>query len=383
MRCTYCGGKHASDYCPGYNSSSLRKTAEEIRDDVESLAAHNEEAMQEISEQLEASRRANDEAADQISSAISEGTNAVTSGLNRVDGTLQTGFSHVVGAVMASGAMIFQGLVGIGALISFRERMDQLRHKERLEFDEEASVAGSARRELRTAAVMMSVGDLKQAHHHVERSLDLFPASAETFRLRSIIESRWGKHDSAIISLRAALKLAMTGDLLPNIQNLNQTVTSNAKRRIEVSGVSQLALEMNIIGKEAEALEVLSSYVKKFPSDSGLQVIRVRTLAKTPQWKTLSERYIADLVDGAPEQFNVLFIDTQLGQKLHEAQEILRQVFSSRAKQVEERKRALMIVSRGESELVTSTEMADTSNFLGVAQTLRRLGKEIENYSVK
>lgn len=390
MRCSHCNGKHASDYCPGYNFSSLRKTAEEIRDDVESLAAHNEEGLQELSEQLEASRQANEElkegldtAADQISSAVSEGTNAVTSGLDKVDDNLQTGFSHVVGAVVTSGTMVYQGLVGIGALISFREQMDQLRHEERLKFDEEASVAGSARRELRTAAVMMSVGDLEQAYHHVKRSLDTFSASAETFRLRSIIESRWGKHDAAITSLRAALKLAETGDLLPNIQNLNRTVAKNSKGRIEVSGASQLALELNLVGKEIEALEVLSNYVGIFPSDGGLQVIRVRTLAKTPRWDALKEQFIAGLVDTAPEQFNVLFVDPQLGAKLPDAQGILRRIFSSRAQQVEERKRALMIVSKGESGLVTSAEMLDTSNFLSVARTLRKLSEEIENYAAR
>lgn len=233
MTCEHCGGHHNSTYCPGYFAFSMDRRLEEVTEGIELLSTLDEEALTEVSNRLdsvssgiETLQSINRDLGDTLSTAaaslrdtVSDAGHGVSrsigtvgrsleAGLEKVSGNALAAGAMVSGSMIAAGAMISAALAGVGAVLQYRERMDQIRHKERLEFDELASDAGKARRELKLATTLLFVGDASQAEQHLRESLRLFPTSAETFRVRSIVESIRDDHTSATLSLKTALKLA-------------------------------------------------------------------------------------------------------------------------------------------------------------------------------
>ena len=279
-------------------------------------------------------------------------------------------------------------LAGIGAVMQYRERMDQLRHKERLQFDkerlqfdEEASDAGRARRELKAAAALLFAADPSQAEEHVVNSLKFFPSSAETFRVRSIVEILKGEHKKACISLRAALKLANDGGLMPNNMNVNETVVEGMQEAVYVSCLSQLTSELALFSQEIEALQLLDDGIKRYHNNTDLQLVRLRILSKTPAWDSRYGECIARLVKLSPRYFNMLFLDHQFGRRLGETQSFLKHLRSDTLLALQNKMRTLMVVSKGEAEFSLSPDFEQGSgSFEGLIATIGNVGREIRRH---
>lgn len=393
MKCEYCGGRHESEYCLGYNASSMNMTLGEVNEGIAALSEHDDRALEDISDGLRSihgsfdsiqdSQNANAEvlrgAVTDAQFAISE---SITQGAVGVGRVAIFGAVAISGSIIAAGAMIMKALTGIGAALQHRERMDDLRHKERLQFDEEISDAGRARRELKAAAALIFAGDPSQAEIHVINSLRLFPSSAETFRIRSVVENLKGEHEKACVSLKAAMKLAEDGDLFPNVMNLNKAVGDGAHEAVLASSTIQLAGELALVSKETIALELLEQGVEKFPANTDLHLARLRTLSKTPAWEKRAAEWIARLVELSPKYFNILFLDQQLGERLGEMQSLLKRLKSSKLVALRNRKQALMLVSQGQAQFEIAQAIEHGSgSFEELAAVSEGVTQEIRRYT--
>lgn len=147
-RCEHCGGGHDSEYCPGYHAKSLAKTAEEIQETVTDVSESNREQLERISA-----------ASEDVAGRVEAGGQLVGQKLDSLESSVEHGMNRVASASLVSGVLTYIGLIGVGQMITFRERMDQLRHEqceradwsrhgEQMRLEEESSVAGRARREL-------------------------------------------------------------------------------------------------------------------------------------------------------------------------------------------------------------------------------------------
>lgn len=395
MTCIYCGGNHYSDYCTGYNSYSMNRTLDEVTEGIDNLSALNERALEEASEKysemidnqerlIETNERISDDitrAGYDVSDAINTSTIVNAQGYKKISNSIDEGAGRVAGATIAAGFMISSALIGIGAILQYRERMEQLRHKERLRFDEEKSIAGRARRELKTASTLLFVGDPKQAEIHIKNSLELFPSSAETFRLRSIIESKQNKHSEAIISLKAALKLAEDNHLFPSLFNLDGSITDEVFERVITSSLAQLSQEFSITGKLNDAVEYLSNGIKMFPNNSDLQFQRVRVLSKTNLWDKNFETYISNLVELSPKHFNILYSDLQLRKKKNQVHSLLKSIKADKQTKLENKKQALTMLSQGSSKqlvIINKQLRLDKLSFVSIVNHTDNLTNEIK-----
>jgi len=372
---------------------SVHDSFEALQGNIQSLQSSQEIISEEMQAKVEAVRDAVADAevavTDSIGDAgatvarsIDEGGRNVRAGIDDVGKAISSGFGAVSGSVIAAGAMVMNALAGVGAVLQYRERMDQLRHKERLQFDEETSDAGRARRELKAAAAMLFAGDPSQAEAHVTNSLSLFPSSAETFRIRSIVENLKGEHLKASISLKAALKLAEDGDLLPQIMNVNETVVEGMREAVYVSSASQLANELALLSQESTALSLLEDGIEKYPKNTDLHLVRLRTLGKTPVWDDRFGDYVTQLVKLSPRYFNILFLDHQLGRRLNETQEFLKRLKSDTLVALRNKKRTLMVVSTGQAELaIAQTIEQGSGNFEELVATIGGVVQEIRRYA--
>jgi tetratricopeptide (TPR) repeat protein len=373
MSCLYCGGHHDTEYCLGYNSSSLNESVEEVQSAMMTLAEHGQDSLEELSNGFESIRNGFDALKESQSTMV----DAVRAEISSTRASLEGGLGQVSGSIMASAAMTMSALAGIGAVMQYRERMDQLRHKDRLQFDEEASDAGRARRELKAAFAFLTCGDPEQAESHVNQSIRLFPSAAESFRIRGIVEHLLGRHDKACTSFRVALKLADDGDLLPNIDNVNDTVDDETHQAVFVSATSQLAQGLAILTKEEQATDLLDKAIERYGAEVDLHIMRIRALSKTPAW---SERYracLSELVHLSPMHFNVVFLDQQLGRHLEQAQIYLKEIRNEAATSFQNKRTALAVVSRGRIVPTTPT-ISGSTNFPVVVAAVENVSKQLE-----
>ena len=398
MTCIHCGGNHYSDYCMGYNSDSMNRSISEVNQGIDTLSSLNERALEQASEHYDAMLEANDRmiesnermsdditrAGEDISSSINASTVVNAHGYEKISKSVEkAGHDAMIGSIVA-GAMISSALIGIGAILQYREQMEQLRHKERLRFDEESSVAGRARRELKTASTLLFVGDPKQAENHIKNSLKLFPSSAETFRLRSIIESRQGKHSEAIISLKAALKLGEENHLFPSLLNIDGSITNELYERVITSSLAQLSQEFSLTGKINDAINYLDNGVKLFPENSDLLFQRIRVLSRTNFWERHFESYISNLVDLSPKHFNILFSDLQLHKKKKEIRSVLKTIKADKTQQLENKKQALTMLSQGNSKqlaIINKQSRLDDLSFVTIVNHTDNLTTEIKKHT--
>lgn len=407
MTCIHCGGNHYSDYCTGYNSSSMNKSLSEISSGIDILSEFNERALDEISDKysdmLDAQDRiveSNERIAEDITRAgwdVSDAVNASSlvnaKGYEHIGKSInEAGNKAFIGSIVAgigsivAGSMISSALIGIGAILQYRERMEQLRHKERISFNEENSNAGKARRELKTAASILFAGDPKQAETHLKNSLNLFPSSAETFRLRSIIESTQEKHKEAIVSLKTALKLAEDNNLFPSLLNIDGSITNELYERVITSSLTQLSQELAITGQLNDAINYLTNGVDLFPNNSDLQFQRIRVLSKTNFWERNFEEYISTLVDLSPKHFNILYSDLQLKKKKKQVQGYLKSIKSEKQIQLQNKKQALTILSEGKSkqlEAFNNQSRLDDLSFVNIVNLTDTLTKEMKKQTTK
>ena len=395
MYCIHCGGHHDSDYCMGYNSSSMNQSLSEVSSGIEALSEFNERALDEMSEKYSDMLDAQERVVDsnrQISDDITRIGLGISDAVNTSSFVNAKGYEHIGKAIndageksfigsIVTGQMISSALVGIGAILQYRERMEQLRHKERMSFKEENSDAGKARRELKTAASILFAGDPSQALNHLSKSLKLFPSSAETFRLRSVIESRQENHNAAIVSLKTSLKLADENYLFPSIQNLDGSITDELYERVITSSITQLSQEFAVIGQLNDAINYLSNGVDLFPNNSDLQFQRIRILSKTNLWEKSFEEYISNLVDLSPKHFNILYSDLQLNRKKKQVQGYLKSISAERRTQLQNKKQALTILTEGNSKelkLFSNRQRLDDLSFVTIVSLTYTLTKAIK-----
>lgn len=386
MACYHCGGNHFSDYCMGYNSDSMNRNLNEVNEGIDRLAAISEKALEEASDHYE---RISDDIANagfNISDSINESTIVNRDGYDKISKSIEdAGHEAMIGSIIA-GVIISSALVGIGAILQYREQMDQLRHKERLRFDEESSDAGRARRELKTASTLLFVGDPKQADRHILKSLKYFPTSAETFRLKSIIESRQDKHKEAIISLKAALKLTEENHLIPSLLNIDGSITEGLYERVYTSSVTQISQELSMTGKVDEALEYLDTGIGIFNENTDLQFQRIRTLSKSKLWENKFEGYITNLVDHSPKHYNILFSDLQLRKKKKDIHDALKRIKLNKEIQFQNKNQALGMLSQGRSEMLYEIDNNlnfDNLSYLNLVSNIHDLTEEIKRYVKK
>lgn len=390
MTCIYCGGNHESDFCHGYNSHSMTKSLSDISSGIDNLSQLNEDSLEEISERysemIDAQERiseeiynsgktiaeSNERITDEISQAglnisenISKSSTNISNAINdssllNVKGQYKisesidnAGRNSMIGSII-SGAMISSALVGIGAILKYREQMEALRHKEKMSFNEETSDAGKARRELTTAASILFAGNINQAEIHLKNSLSLFPSSAETFRLRSIIESKKELHNEAIISLKTALNLSKERNLFPSINNINGYITDEFYEKVVTSTLSQISQEFAFTKQLPQAIHYLSDGIEQFPNNPDLQFQRIRILSKTNLWEKHFEEFISLLVKISPKHFNILYTDLQLRKKKKEIQQHLTKINKDSQKQLQNKKQALMMLSEGKAKQLSA-----------------------------
>ena len=312
MACTFCGGNHHSDYCPGYNSYSMNKSLKDINSGINILSELNEssldlisghnlriidsqnrivESNQKLSENIQnigfgisdAIKDSTDSLAENIdsigidiSAALNYSTEVNATGYRQISDSIYDTGDKLVNAGLMAAEMVSSSLIGIGGILQYRERMDQLRFKTKMRFNDESSVAGKARRELLTATAFLVSGDLMQAEKHLNKSIKYFPSSAETFRILSIAQSKQEKHNDAITSLKVALELANHNKLFP-IYNSNQKSTHfNNYEKIKVSTLAQLTQEYAIENQLNKALSALNEGIQEFPDNSDLHFQRDR-----------------------------------------------------------------------------------------------------------
>jgi tetratricopeptide (TPR) repeat protein len=400
MTCIHCGGNHYSDYCTGYNSSSMNESLSEISSGIDSLSEFNERALDEISDKYSDMLDAQDrivESNDRIAGDITRAGLDVSDAVNASSIVNAKGYEHIgksineagnkafIGSIVA-GQMISSALIGIGAILQYRERMEQLRHKERMSFKEENSNAGKARRELKTASSILFAGDPTQAATHLKKSLTLFPSSAETFRLRSIIESKQEKHNEAIVSLKTALKLAEGNHLFPSLQNIDGSITDELYEKVITSSLTQLSQEFAITGQLNHAIKYLSNGVDEFPNNSDLLFQRVRVLSKTNLWERNFEEYISAIVGLSPKHFNILYSDLQLKRKEKQVQTYLKSIKSEKIIQLQNKQQALTTLSEGASEQLTAFNTQpriEDFSFVSIVNLTDTLTKEIKEQTNK
>jgi tetratricopeptide (TPR) repeat protein len=357
MNCIHCGGNHYSDYCLGYNSDSMNQSMSDFNSGLEQLSNLNERALEQASESYDAlidsnERISNDlrDVGSDISGSINSSTLVNEEGYEKIsDSIKQAGNDAMIGSIVA-GKMISSALIGIGAIMLFREQMEQIRHTERLKLDEEKSDAGKARRELKAASALLFANAPKQAMTHIQNSLNLYPSSAETFRLRSIIESGQGNHEQAIISLKAGLKLAEERELFPSFQNIDNSIPNNYFENVVTSILTQLTQEFAITDNLNDAMNSLDYGLNILPNNSDLHFQRIRILSKTSLWETNFEEYISELIELSPTHYNILYSDLQLQIKRNEIRKVLRAIRTENEIQLENKFQALTILTNGNSK---------------------------------
>jgi tetratricopeptide (TPR) repeat protein len=366
----------------------MDKRLEEVAEGIQAISSFDGEALTEVSNRLdsvntgiESLQSINRDLADTVSiGAASIGRN-LEAGLEKVSASTTAAGQMVSGSMIAAGAMISIALVGVGAILHYRERMDQVRHQERLEFDELASDAGKARRELKLASALLFVGDASQARKHIERSLRLFPTSADTFRMRSIVESIRSDHAAAALSLKTALRLADENEFLPHVNNINHTISDSVCDAISVSIVSQLAHEMALLEQEQGALELLDERLPNHPWSVDLHYVRLRILCKAGEWDSRYEACVRKIVDLSPQHFNLLFLDRQLGTQLQSTRTCLSRFRDEAEKALRDKCRALISISKGRADLkILDLPESGRGSYVEIRNAANGVGKEMAQY---
>lgn len=376
LRCEHCGGGHDSDYCPGYHAESLSKTAEEIQEAITGLSESNQEQLERIS-------AASADVADRVEAR----TQFLGQKLDSLESSVEHGMNKVASASLVSGVLTFIGLIGVGQMIVFRERMDQLRHeereraawsrhRERMRLEEEASVAGRARRELSAAAALLAAGDSQQAARHVDQSIHLFPSAADTLRIRGVLESQRGEHKQAEVSLKAAITLAEQGQLFPVLHGRSKQVDGNRQMELMLTCGVQLAYEQRLLGRYDDAVKVLESYVRRYPRNADGQLQYLRLLANSKAWAACHEAVIRQAVALNPKLFNLIYVDAQLRSVADDVHRSLNDCREQSMNALQGRVTALQVASGGRNG--ADIELRDDSSYVALARLHEKVAKQIQ-----
>jgi tetratricopeptide (TPR) repeat protein len=366
----------------------MDKRLEEVTEGIQAISAFDGDALTEVSNRLdsvnsgiESLQSINRDLADTVNAGAASIGRNLEAGLEKVSGSTTAAGQMVSGSMITAGAMISIALVGIGAVLHYRGLMDQVRHQERLDFDELASDAGKARRELKLASALLFVGDASQAGKHIERSIRLFPTSADTFRMRGIVESVRSDHAAAALSLKTALKLADDNEFLPHIKDVNRMISDSACAAIHVSIVSQLAHEMALLKQEQEALDLLDLRIPDHPDSVDLHYVRLRILSKTGQWNDRCGDCVRELVELSPPHFNLLFLDQQLGNQIDQTRAFLNRIRDEAESALKNKSRTLVSISKGKADLrLLNLPESGKGSYVDLRKAISGVGKELARY---
>ncbi len=378
-RCEHCGGGHDSDYCPGYHAESLSKTAEEIQEAITDLSESNQEQLERISA-----------ASEDVADRVEAGTQLMGQKLDSLESSVEHGMNKVASASLASGVLGYIGLIGVGQMIAFRERMDQLRHEQReraawslhrehMRLEEAASVAGRARRELSAAAALLAAGDSQQAAKHVDQSIRLFPSAADSLRIRGVLESQRGEHKQAEVSLKAAIALAEQGQLFPILHGRNKQVDGNRQMELMLTCAVQAAYEQRLLGRHDDAVKMLESYVRRYPRSADGQLQYLRLLANSKAWDASYDAVIRQAVALNPKLFVLLYVDAQLRSVADDVRRSLDDCREQSMKALQGRVTALQVASGGRTGL--DIQVRDDSNYVALARLHEKVAKQIQRAS--
>lgn len=392
MRCFHCGGNHESDFCPGYSLQSLSKSADNIRDGIGELSKLDGLAVERLSQVSSSVAELGDDlsrsiddvgamvsdslstakydivdaieiSADAIAAEVRDGTNRVTTAVDRSALVNTIGFVGLGTMVSSVGdrvteakdsievgfEAVLEGFVGVGAALDYRERMDELRHESKMVLLEEASVAGRARRSIAAASALIRI-DPEEAYANVRRAIETFPTAGEAYRIRGTVQSILGKHEEAIKSLRAAVKLSEDGNVLPILRR-KQSRSDPLTRRAVVSSTVQLSHELLVVGDSTQAVNMLQSALQSNPSHPDLQFALIKVLARDDRWASSHAQLISELVLSSPRYFNLLFLGRQFPrERRRDLQQVLMEILKVESRRLHYKSGYLDMLSHGRSE---------------------------------
>ncbi len=400
MNCMFCGGNHSSVYCPGFNSYSMNKTLSEINLGIDNLSEFNEKSLDLASERNSKIFEIQNELAEnnQILSDNLMGLSSDISGaLNNLSDISDKGYEQISNSIFETGEKIFNSnitaaeimstsIIGIGAILQYRERMEKLRFKIKMNFKEEKSISGIARRELMAASAIVFAGDPIQAEKHLDKSISLYPLSAETYRIKSIIESIKGKHNDSIISLKTALSFTNNNYLYPYLNLTDNKIAIDEYEKIKVSIISQLSQEYSIINQIDNALSILNNAIIEFPNNTDLHFQRLRTLSKHEQWLKKFEEYIFEILMLSSKYYNLIYLDFQLISKKNDIQRYLKSIFKDKKERLNNLTRVLLALSEGKSEKANALNYKnriDSLSYTSIVKYIDEIQNEINSIKVK
>lgn len=417
MKCFHCNGNHESDYCPGYGLQSLNKSADNIRDGINELSKLDKLAVERlsqisssvaelgdnlshsiddvgvlVSDSLSAAKYdicdAIGSSADTIAAEVRDGAESVCAAIDRSTAVNAIGFVGL-GAIVSSVGdkvtdvkksidygfeAVLDGLVGVGTALDYRERMDELRHESEMVLLEEASVAGQARRSIAAAGALIRI-DPEEAYVNVRRAIENFPTSGEAYRIRGTVQSILGKHEEAIKSFRAAVKLSEDGNVLPILRG-KQSRSEPLTRRAVVSSTVQLAHELLVIGDPTQAVNIIQSALQSNPSHPDLQFALVKALARDDRWASSHAQTITRLVLSSPKYFNLLFLGRQFPrERRRDLQQALIEIQKGESRRLHYKSGYLDMLSHGRSEWLRLNGGACHSSRLPFTQVMGLLGE--------
>lgn len=395
MHCFHCGGQHDSSFCPGYGIRSLIETTESVRLGIDQLGELSEDAVVELCDAIDGGARQTagairDGAAqtvDAIRDGLEQTVNAIRGGTNQtvqaIDrstivnavGLAGVGVVSAIGTSMVreevagvrhelerirSGldegiAEVSDALIGIGSVLDYRERMDELRHEAKLALEEEKSVAGQARRAIEAATLLLPI-DLDQAHAFITKAIELFPTAADGFRIRGIIESMLEDHNAATKSLQMAVELARRGKVTPSLRG-HDDPSGSTQRKALASASMQLSHELVLSGETDIALKVLTRSLRDLPNHPDLIHGTVKILVSMDRYDGSYESAIRTLVLESPRHFNLLYLGRQFTQpQRHRVRETLLRIQDTQAQHLFHRSSYLAVASGGRSQFPNQIE---------------------------
>jgi hypothetical protein len=409
MTCYHCGGDHSSEGCPGYTLQSIEKSSQQIGQHVSSIARLQTSELAEISNVSDQLRRMADQddawvslnedmldrldgqsdrmidavgqssqdivfaiedAADRTEHAIDRaaalnvagfvGLGMVSvAGFVGLGALIKSGSNQIETAIASASALLHQdildvndSLVGLGELIEFREQMDAARHGEAMALHEDASQAGSARRNMQSARAQLFINP-DEALFRAAKAVDDFPSTADTYQLRGICESVLSDHAAAARSFETALSHAKCGRAHSSLfgQGSDQKKMDRLKTALSV----QLGFELLQTKCPTDAIKSVQHWAPSYDTNPAALLSVIKFDAFNTSWTQDVGQNIAELVRLSPKHFSLLFADTQIPlSRLSEVREKLRELETSLTAELERLLHFVDTKTHGTSPLLTS-----------------------------
>lgn len=411
MTCFHCGGGHDPDLCPGYSLRSINETAQTIRNGIDQLSEFDCLAVEQLSSVVGAVEGMGSQlsqsiydigdeiqrCADSVANAVREGTDETVGAIDRSTVINAIGFVGLGATVSSVGDQVaetrasiergfdavLEGIVGVGAALDYRERMDELRHEAEMELREEASVAGQAHRSIAAATALVRI-DPNEAHANITRAIEAFPISGEAYRIRGTIQSILGKHEDAVKSFHAAVEFSAGGSVLPTLRP-NEKPHGSLMRKAIVSSTVQLSHELLVTGGAATAVDALESGLRAAPNHPDLLLAIVKALAHDARWASSHLRFVSRLVLASPRHFNVLFLGRQLpSDRRRDLRQALNELRRAQASKLRNKSSFLDMLSKGRSEwLKLNGALCHSPDlpFVQVARLLDEASREVAQWT--